>query len=104
MNVSKISNKLIDDFEKHYNENVIQPTSSFNDAGHRVTYVYSNQGNTPGKFANRCYTGRCESGYVYVCARYGMVYMETPNNKCIRHDYVFFDQSGARQIQTFYRV
>lgn len=105
MNIKKISKGVIENFEKHYKENVIQPTTELNCHGDKITFIYSNRSDLKGKkFLNRVYRYKsgCKAGSM--SSKYGMVYMEFPNNKQIRYDYIFYDENCEKTIQTFFNV
>lgn len=101
MDIKKISNDIIENFEKHYKENVIQPTICVNCDGNIISYIYSNQGNTSGKHYEKRVYKRTVNGYDELGHKYGMVYMDIPNNKQIRYNYVFYDGQQEKEITTF---
>ena len=102
MDIKKIPNNVIENFEKHYTENVIQPITNVNEIGQIISYIYSNQSKlTEENYTKRVYKGTLDNGHHYWTSKYGMVYIEIPNNKQIRYDYMFYDEQQEKQITTF---
>ena len=100
--IKKISNDIIEKFEKHYKENVIQPIITVNAYGEIISYIYSIQSDFKGKnYKKRVYEIKTYDGHNYLTSKYRMVYMEIPNNKQIRYDYMFYNEQHHKHIQTF---
>jgi hypothetical protein len=80
--ICKLSTSVIENFEKNFKENVIQPITTLNDYGEIISYVYSNQSTfveNNNKKRVVCYSNLWT-------ARYGMVYFQ---GNCFRYDYVY---------------
>ncbi len=100
MNIKKIPNDVIENFKKHYTENVIQPITDVNELGEIISYIYSNQSTlTEENYTKRVYRGTGDNGHHYFTSKYGMVYFEI--NKLIRYDYMFYDEQQEKEITTF---
>ena len=100
MDIKKIPNDVIENFEKHYTENVIQPITKVNGIGEIISYIYSNQSKlTEENYTKRVYKGTLDNGHHYWTSKYGMVYFEI--HKQIRYDYMFYDEQQEKQITTF---
>ena len=100
MDIKKIPNDVIENFENHYTENVIQPITEVNDNGEWVSYIYSNQSTlTEENYKKRVYKGTMDDGYHYWTSKYSMVYFEIPNNRQIRYNYMFYDEQQEKISQ-----
>jgi hypothetical protein len=94
----KISIDIIKEFEKHYKENVIQPTTKLNDNGDIISYIYSNQYND--SYLNEdIIKKRIYNTKIFSTSKYGIVYFE--HEKQIRYDYIYYDENSAKNIQIF---
>jgi hypothetical protein len=96
----KIPIDIIREFEKHYKENVIQPTTKLNDNGHIISYIYSNQYNN--SLNEEIRKKRIYNTKIFLTSKYGMVYFE--EEKLIRHDYIYYDEISSKNVQTFIHI
>lgn len=102
---TKIPKDIIENFEKDYKENVIQPTTEVNCDGHIVSYIRSLSGNREDlKNKKRVYKRTADNGYDYYSPKYSAVYFEIPNNKQIMYSYIFYDEEGWKEIFTSAKV
>jgi hypothetical protein len=105
MSIKKIPNEVIKNFEEHYKENVLQPITTQNIHGQFVTYIYSLSSAREGKdyYKRACEIKTTDEDY-YFLSKYGMVFMEFPNepNKThFRYDYIYYDEYGMIEYNTF---
>ena len=104
ISMKKIPNEVIKNFEEHYKENVLQPTTKQNIHGQFVTCIYSLSSAREGKdfYKRACEIKTNQSNYFL--SKYGMVFMEFPNDPDkthFRYDYIYYDNYGTIEYNTF---